>query len=178
MYRDRKVDDIRQKYKDRFDTQRYDMVAAKFQIKRKCRICGKEFMAKTIESWNCSPQCSRIAYKRRKDEEARHKKYEHKCKDCGADFIGTKNTKLCRACITKRMIAGRKNAGSFYDETPEMVDKEIQRIKGVREKIIRYGECPNYNKDFVKCITCPAGSWRYKGCGTLKSAKDTSTNSN
>ena len=52
------------------------MVAAKFQIRRKCRICGKEFMAKTIESWNCSPQCSRIAYKRRKDEEARNKKLD------------------------------------------------------------------------------------------------------
>ena len=46
------------------------------EIKRKCRICGKEFLAKTIESWNCSPQCSRIAYKRRKDEEARHKKLD------------------------------------------------------------------------------------------------------
>ena len=33
-------------------------------------------MAKTIESWYCSPKCSRIAYKRKKDEEARHKKLD------------------------------------------------------------------------------------------------------
>ena len=33
-------------------------------------------MAKTIESWYCSSKCSRIAYKRKKDEEARHKKLD------------------------------------------------------------------------------------------------------
>ena len=46
------------------------MAAAKFQITRKCKICGETFLAKTIESWYCSPKCFRIAYKRRKDEEA------------------------------------------------------------------------------------------------------------
>ena len=52
------------------------MAAAKFQITRKCKICGETFMAKTIESWYCSPKCSRIAYKRRKDEEERHKRLD------------------------------------------------------------------------------------------------------
>ena len=49
----------------------YCMPAAKFEIKRKCSICGEEFLAKTIESWYCSPRCSKIAWKRRKDEEKR-----------------------------------------------------------------------------------------------------------
>ena len=48
------------------------MPAAKFEIKRKCSICGEEFLAKTIESWYCSPRCSKIAWKRRKDEEKRN----------------------------------------------------------------------------------------------------------
>ena len=52
------------------------MAAAKFQIQRRCKICGEPFMAKTIESWYCSPKCSRIAYKRKKDKEARHKKLD------------------------------------------------------------------------------------------------------
>jgi len=47
------------------------MPVAKFQIKRKCQVCGEEFMAKTIESWYCSPKCSKTAWKRRKDEEKR-----------------------------------------------------------------------------------------------------------
>ena len=50
------------------------MPAAKFEIKRKCQICGEEFLAKTIESWYCSPKCSKIAWKRRKDEEQRLQK--------------------------------------------------------------------------------------------------------
>ena len=45
------------------------MPAAKFQIKRKCPICGEEFLAKTIESVFCSPKCSKIAWRRKKAEE-------------------------------------------------------------------------------------------------------------
>ena len=48
------------------------MPAAKFEIKRKCSICGEEFLAKTIESRYCSPRCSKVAWKRRKDEEKRN----------------------------------------------------------------------------------------------------------
>ena len=49
------------------------MAASKFQIIRKCQVCGEEFMAKTIESWYCSPKCSKTAWKRRHDEEERNK---------------------------------------------------------------------------------------------------------
>ena len=41
------------------------MGAAKFEITRKCKICGEPFLAKTITSWYCSPRCSSVAYKRR-----------------------------------------------------------------------------------------------------------------
>lgn len=47
------------------------MPAAKFEIVRECKVCGASFQAKTIESWYCSPRCSKIAWKRRKDEEQR-----------------------------------------------------------------------------------------------------------
>ena len=52
------------------------MPAAKFEITRKCKICGESFQAKTIESWYCSPRCSKIAWKRRKDEEQRMKRLD------------------------------------------------------------------------------------------------------
>lgn len=45
------------------------MGVAKFEITRKCKICGEPFVAKTITSWYCSPRCSKVAFKRRKDEE-------------------------------------------------------------------------------------------------------------
>ena len=37
------------------------MPAAKFEITRQCKVCGETFVAKTIESWYCSPKCSKIA---------------------------------------------------------------------------------------------------------------------
>ena len=52
------------------------MPAAKFEIKRKCKVCGQEFIAKTIESWYCSKRCSNIAYKRKKDEEKRNQRLD------------------------------------------------------------------------------------------------------
>lgn len=52
------------------------MGAAKFEITRKCKICREPFLAKTITSWYCSPRCSSVAYKRRKDEEKRNKRLD------------------------------------------------------------------------------------------------------
>ncbi len=50
-------------------SKKWIMPAAKFEITRQCKVCGETFVAKTIESWYCSPKCSKIAWKRRKDEE-------------------------------------------------------------------------------------------------------------
>ena len=52
------------------------MPAAKFEIVRKCKVCGELFKAKTIESGYCSPRCSKIARKRNKDEELRMQKLD------------------------------------------------------------------------------------------------------
>lgn len=41
------------------------MVSAKFEIKRKCEVCGATFLAKTLDSRYCSPRCSKIAYARK-----------------------------------------------------------------------------------------------------------------
>ena len=37
------------------------------EIKRKCPICGKVFMINTLDSIYCSPKCSKIANKRKKE---------------------------------------------------------------------------------------------------------------
>ena len=39
------------------------------EIKRKCLICGKVFIIKTLDSVYCSPKCSKVANKRKKDKE-------------------------------------------------------------------------------------------------------------
>jgi len=45
------------------------MAKAKFQITRKCEVCGAPFLAKTVESKYCSPNCSKKAWKIKKKEE-------------------------------------------------------------------------------------------------------------
>ena len=42
------------------------MPALKFQIKRKCEMCGATFIAKTLESKYCSKHCIDMAYKQKK----------------------------------------------------------------------------------------------------------------
>lgn len=44
------------------------MPKAKFQIERRCEVCGTPFLAKTIESKYCCNKCTQVAYKRRKAE--------------------------------------------------------------------------------------------------------------
>lgn len=38
-----------------------------FEIKRKCKVCSKVFVAKTLDSHYCSPKCGKVAWKRKKD---------------------------------------------------------------------------------------------------------------
>ncbi len=52
------------------------MPAAKFKIIRKCEVCGEEFYAKTLDSFFCSPRCSKIAYKHRKAEEKQQQRLD------------------------------------------------------------------------------------------------------
>ena len=56
------------------------MAQAKYEIRRKCPICGAVFQIRTIDSVYCSKHCSDVAYKRKKDREAKEAKYEQLAK--------------------------------------------------------------------------------------------------
>ena len=47
-----------------------------FEIKRKCKVCGKVFVAKTLDSHYCSPKCSKVAWKRKKDAKDKNARLE------------------------------------------------------------------------------------------------------
>ena len=47
----------------------FDPKTGEFKYKRKCEICGKVFVIKTLDSVYCSPKCSKVASKRKKDKE-------------------------------------------------------------------------------------------------------------
>ena len=50
------------------------MPEAKFQIKRKCEVCGNTFIAKTLDSRYCCRHCTDIAYKKRKAAKAKEER--------------------------------------------------------------------------------------------------------
>ena len=52
------------------------MAKAKFEIKRKCEVCGTMFYAKTIESKYCCKKCIEIASKKKKAEKEKLAKME------------------------------------------------------------------------------------------------------
>lgn len=52
------------------------------EIKRKCPICGKVFIIKTLESVYSSPKCSKIANKRKKDKEKKEPYLLHMRRMC------------------------------------------------------------------------------------------------
>lgn len=45
------------------------MPAAKYKIERRCDICGKVFLAPTLDSKYCSKNCGNTGYRRKKAEE-------------------------------------------------------------------------------------------------------------
>ena len=47
-----------------------------FEIKRKCKVCGKVFFAKTLDSYYCSPKCSKVAWQRKKDAKDKNARLE------------------------------------------------------------------------------------------------------
>lgn len=47
-----------------------------FEIKRKCKVCGKVFVAKTLDSYYCSRKCSNVAWKRKRDEKLKNARLE------------------------------------------------------------------------------------------------------
>ena len=50
------------------------MPAIGFEIKRKCKVCGKMFLAKTLASQHCSPKCSKVAWKRKMDAKEKNER--------------------------------------------------------------------------------------------------------
>lgn len=44
------------------------MPSAKYKIERRCEVCGKVFLAPTLDSRYCSKNCGNAAYRRRKAE--------------------------------------------------------------------------------------------------------------
>ena len=68
-----------------------------FEIKRKCKLCGKVFVAKTLDSHYCSPKCGKVAWKRKKDAKDRNAKLEAIAQQVSdiREYISVRKPSLC-----------------------------------------------------------------------------------
>lgn len=146
------------------------MGAAKFEIRRHCKVCGEIFVAKTLDSWYCSPRCSKVAWKRRKDEEERNKRLDEVSKNipAGQEYItvpeayalfGISKETLYRQ-IRKGVIPSI-NAG----ERQTRVSKEaLRQMYPLRKKQLKQKQTPlpkTYHLEPKDCYTIGEISEKY-----------------
>ena len=95
------------------------------------------------------------------------------CCDCGREFEG-KYAYYCPECRHKRkadsarMAHVREGAALKKKEKEKRVAAMLKEMEKKRhkEKLDTYDVCPNFDAEKVSCQTCPAGVWKFKGCGS------------
>ena len=94
------------------------------EIKRKCPICGKVFIIKTLDSVYCSPKCSKVANKRKKDKEKKE-----------ALFVTyAQNVPDIREYLIARQVVTRAESTVLK---VEMTDECLNTIKSARTELIK-----------------------------------------
>lgn len=101
-----------------------------------------------------------------------YKKRELFCIGCGRYFMG-KTAQYCPECKNKRRAKGAKQKKSVLNSL-ERDDRKIgsslveYALKAKAEREQKAQICPNFDKVNIKCVTCPAGAWKFKDCGMEK----------
>ena len=125
------------------------MPAAKFEIQRKCKICGEYFIAKTLESWYCSPKCSKIAYKRRKDEEERNKRLDEVVKNIpsGQEYIKISEAYalfgISRDTLYRQIRKGNISFVNIGKKQIRVNKEELMKMFPLRKKPLQKKKPPN-----------------------------------
>ena len=101
------------------------------EIKRKCEICGNIFVIKTLDSIYCSPKCSKIASKRKKDKEkkeARVKESERAAKR--NELLNEASNKMAEVKKAREALSAAQKA---YAETIKKINEFDIENKRTRE---------------------------------------------
>ena len=109
------------------------MPAIGFEIKRKCKVCGEVFLAKTLDSRYCSPKCSKVARKRKKDAKEKNEKL-----DCLArhipdirEYVSVKKRETCAQKIQYGTLK-RREAQKLLPQNR----RKIQQVRQMKTEII------------------------------------------
>ena len=124
------------------------MPGISLEIRRKCKICGKVFLVKKLDSQYCSGKCSKIAYKRKCDAE---KKEERLAKMASQvpnirEYISVKEAVAIfgveRDSVYRLVRSGKVNSVNMGKRLIRINRKDLESLLPTRKEIRKEKEKP------------------------------------
>ena len=138
-----------------------NMPPAKYEIKRKCEICGSTFLAKSLDSHYCSRACSDKGYKQRRADQIRREKWDKVIREVSdqRDYISVAEAEaifgVCAKTIRRLIRSGKISSINLGVRLTRISRSELMGQLPLREEPIdRDRSLPKpYNLEPEDCYT-------------------------
>lgn len=127
------------------------MGKAKFQIERRCEVCGNPFFAKTLESRYCSEKCGQVAYTRRKREAKKLKKLQELTEqiDDDRDYITVPEA------VAMYSVSRTSLYQYIHDGRIPSINLGVRLIRVSRKELEKYFPKRNFEKKPARVLPKP-----------------------
>lgn len=146
------------------------MAKAKYNIERKCKMCGESFLAKTLNSVYCSRRCSWAGYRQKKRAEVQRQKLDEIAKSIPStkDIISVKEA-TCLYSVSKETLYRliRKKSITYINLGMRLIRlsrSELEKNFSHREESIQKGKeqpVKTYRLEIEDCYTIGEVSERF-----------------
>ena len=140
------------------------------EIRRKCKVCGKVFLAKTLESQFCSKRCGDVFRKRQRDAEKREERLSQIILQIpeAREYISVKEAVAIfgveRDTIYRLIRKGRIPAINLGSRLTRIKREELEKLLPTRDTIKEEKAKPMpklYNMEPENCYTIGEISEKY-----------------
>ena len=117
------------------------MPGISLEIRRKCKICGKVFLVKKLDSQYCSAKCSKIAYKRKCDAEKKETRLQKIASQVPKirEYISVKEAVAIfgveRDSVYRLVRSGKVNSVNLGKRLIRINRKDMEALLPTRKKI-------------------------------------------
>lgn len=124
------------------------MPGISLEIRRKCKICGKVFLVKKLDSQYCSAKCSKIAYKRKCDAEKKETRLQKIASQVPKirEYISVKEAVAIfgveRDSVYRLVRSGKVNSVNLGKRLIRINRKDMEALLPTRKKIRKEREKP------------------------------------
>ena len=124
------------------------MPGISLEIRRKCKICGKVFLVKKLDSQYCSAKCREIAYKRKCDAEKKETRLQKIASQVPKirEYISVKEAVAIfgveRDSVYRLVRSGKVNSVNLGKRLIRINRKDMEALLPTRKKIRKEREKP------------------------------------